>query len=418
LKETIKHIRLTYLNVGIHSALDYYLDTLPFPFELFQIMDLHMFIDNPESAAIRSRRGGKSRDLSVIGVFLALLEYKVIWRAPYSDQLKQAALYLQHNPFVKRIALASRNEVDVFFSPSMEVGSLTVGKTASLGCDALIYDEGGKVEKDKLMYQNYLYSRAMIAASMRPKFIIHGTTPAIYTAIEETVDGLPDKAVSIHPYTDMHWISDDFVVDEQKKHMHDPWYIDQEYRCMFVVRGGAVFDNIKTYQELGLSKPTFYNRMGIDFNGAIGHMVVRTQMNEQYILCAPDLVVHDLDEIPKYIEKHMEVEIEDGGYNAGFVKHAPFQYQKRLVNDTFSSTRLHELKSRTIVVDEVDNYQLIKNLRESMYDERKPIIKKRNDQHYLDGLLHSAISLTGSYTWTPPRRSEILKNQRKRERYR
>lgn len=388
-RSATKKIRLLYLKEGIHTALDYYLNFLPFPLDEFQLKDLHLAVSYPEVAWIRTRRGGKSRDLTIIAVFLAILEYKVIWRAPFSDQIKQAVLYFQHNPFVKKIAVYSRSEVDIFFSPSLEVGGMTVGKTASLGCDCLIYDEGGKVEKDKLMYQNYLYSRAMIAASTREKFIIHGTTPAIYTAIEETVEALPAECVSTHPYTDCHWIPDAFIEDEALKHANDPWYIDQEYRCMFIVRGGAFFTNIKTYQELGIEAPTEWDHMGVDFNG-IGHMLVRIRYDDKYIYCGPDLVVQEIAQIKQYIQGKMHVEVEEGGANMGYVNQCDFPYEYQRVVDQWSSTRCAELCKRTIVVDERLNQGLIKNLREAIHNPLKEgIPKKRDDQHYLDGLMHA-----------------------------
>lgn len=290
--------------------------------EAFQIEDMLMSIHHLETMWIRTRRGGKSRDLSLLAVFWSICGLRCLWFAPMKDQLTQAMEYMFANPFV---ASVKREIVETKYGGiAFEMSVLTEGKTASKGKDALIYDEGAKIKKRRLQYEYYKYSRAIVADAIweGDKHIVHASTPAVGSAFEEEYTGLRKsekekgvKLISKHPWKDCWWITQEWVDSEAKR--NPKWYIDQEYRCLFVPRGTSLLDNINEW----VYDPKFTaNCWGIDFNKTFA-------MVGLYIPKSRDTcyVVHEFDldwfntaqrvQITRILQKGDKVEAEDGGFN-------------------------------------------------------------------------------------------------------
>ena len=103
-------------------------------FTRWQREDMEMSINNPninverevlETAWNYSRRGGKSRGLTVLAVFFALLGKLVIWRSPHADQLGQASQWFNMNPFVKKVSINNLNKVEVYGSPDINISAVS-----------------------------------------------------------------------------------------------------------------------------------------------------------------------------------------------------------------------------------------------------------------------------------------------------
>lgn len=306
---------------GMDAVLDAYLTILEntkkpyFRWTVWQRVDLHLMLNKTESCIIRSRRGGKSRDLAVIAVFFSLIGMDIIWLAAQSDQLAQARKYLLANPFCIGI---KKFEVKTLGSGSFDLSMITKGRSASRGADVLIFDEGGKINVNLLEYEYYSYARAMVAEKTTGFYrIINASTPCLASAIEEVYRDLlvmDPGAISVHPYTDCYWISPTFVADEERR--LGKWYVDQEYRALFVPHGGALLNNIVICDSI----PDFSDvdkSWGIDLNitVALGSIMI---VGDDCYVCDE----MELDWFKKIEKEELEqrlakiaVEMESDGFN-------------------------------------------------------------------------------------------------------
>ena len=84
----------------------------PCPLDFSLIEDMIMCIYNDkidtskqtlETFLLYTRRGGKTKNLTAIGVFFSLLGYLVMWRASFTDQLNMAKYWFLKNPFVNKV---------------------------------------------------------------------------------------------------------------------------------------------------------------------------------------------------------------------------------------------------------------------------------------------------------------------------
>jgi len=251
--------------------------------EVWQVEDILISIYSRESVWIRSRRGGKSRDLTLLATFFSIVQLPVIWFAAASDQLQQSQEYFMMNPFIEGIY---ENEVRIINSPSIDLSVLTSGRTASKGRAVIIFDEGGKVQQGLKIYEYYTYSRAIIADSFAfggDVHVISASTPALLTAIQTDYDAVrlinPD-AVSVHPYTDCWWISESWV--KQEEMTNDTDYVDQEYRCIFTCRQGIVYSNIQLESKETILK-YLADSAGIDINLKEALVFVGITRDEQLV---------------------------------------------------------------------------------------------------------------------------------------
>ena len=401
-------------------------------FTRFQIADMEMSIWNAkidyvlvalETAWIYTRRGGKSRGLTVIAVFFALLNKDVIWRTPYSRQLKQAGKWFDKNPFVEESAIFSKYYVKIYNSPEIDIGVLSAGRIASQEADILIYDEGGMIEKNKVIFDFYENSLPMIAGSDF-KHIIHATTPARYTAIQDIWDFLKVEEVELdtrltafHTYKDCYWITPEHIERERRKHSDTPWYIEQNYECKWVVIGGAVFIHIAeihTQDYLGFA-PILATRkakfIGVDFNNGDPH-------SPHYLLTIDydDNFVYILDEYPFFGNKEnmsglsflfderwriLSMEVEDDLWNTQFTEQTKSMGLSCIYfgwSESEKQQRVQEVRNRVVIIDKTRASLTYKNLLEAAYDKGSRLAKleKRTDQHGLDCLLHAMHQLGGT----------------------
>ena len=405
-------------------------------FTRWQREDMEMSISNSninverevlETAWNYSRRGGKSRGLTVLAVFFALIGKLVIWRSPHADQLGQASQWFAMNPFVKKVSINNLNKVEVYGSPDINISVLSAGKVASREADVLIYDEGGWVFKHLALYEFYKASRPMVAASQY-RHIIHASTPARNTAFHEEWENLQDlevklntKFTSLHPHEDCDWITEEWIEMEREKNSDTPWYVDQNYNCMFVVYGGAVFTNVVAlgdahfpefpYGYLDKIEPRY---AGVDFNGdVVGHYIIKIDYNDNFVFVLEETSFTELRELLKVntiydngrdtgVDKKypISIEVEDGQFNIPFcndLRRMGFSGIYQEWNRDKKHTRVQELRNRVIIIDRYKCPLTYRNLMEASYDqgERLPKLEKRTDQHGLDGLLHAIHDRSG-----------------------
>lgn len=388
-------------------------------FTKWQIEDMLMSIYNPkidtsrvalETAWNYSRRGGKSRGLTIVAVFFSLLDKLVIWRSPHTDQLGQCTEWFNMNPFVAAEHVSTQNTVEVYNSPDINISVLSAGRVASREADVLIYDEMGWCFKDLKLYEFYKASRPMIAASDF-KHIIHASTPALYTVFHdewEFLKGweaeLETKLTSYHPWHDCPWITPEWVESERISHSDCSWYIDQNYEALFVIYGGNVFDRNKIilvgdprYPEYPKNYWRYSYKIcvgGVDFNGEnTQHYLVIVYFDDKYVHILEEIKFLDLWLLDKYITKGLSLELEEGMFNTQFTDQTRRMglsciYQEW--NEDIKQNRVREVQERIIIIDKDKCPVTYKNILEAGYDEksRLPKLAKRTDQHGLDALLH------------------------------
>lgn len=365
-----------------------------------------------EVALNYTRRGGKSRKLTILAEFFSLLDLRVVWRAPHSDQLIQAAEWFSMNPFTESQKIRTQFRVEVYGSPEISVAVLSEGRIASREADVLIYDEGGSVMTWMANFDYYKNSRPMIAASQN-KHIIHASTDCQGSVFNEEFKALQAKEheygtifTSIHPWSHTTWITKKWIEQEKKAHLECSWYIDQNYNCIAVVRGGRVFNNIivvgnHNHPEFpyGCLEDKIGQFGGVDFNGEnTGHFFITIDYDDNYVYVLKEKNFWDLQELFKYPEISKELEI--GLFNNAFTD----QTQRMGLNciyqewtEDIKSIRVQELVNRKIVIDQYDTPLTYKNLLEAGWDQnaRLPKLAKRTDQHGLDGLLHAMHEVGG-----------------------
>jgi len=391
-------------------------------FTSWQIEDMLMCIYNSkidvsrealEVAIDYTRRGGKTRKLSILATFFSLINLRVVWRSPHSDQTVQAAEWFDMNPFVENQKIRTQFRVEIFGSPEISVAVLSEGRIASREADVLIYDEGGTVMTHHANFDYYMNSRPMIAAS-KNKYIIHASTDCQGSVFYEVLHALKEKEfimdtkfVSVHTWRDTTWITPEWIEQERKSHLECSWYIDQNYNCIAVVRGGRIFTNIIEvgseynpdfpYGFLDKITPT---NAGVDFNGEnVGHYLVLIAYDEDYVYVLKEINFRDLWKLFDY--SHLILELEDGLFNSQFTEQTkrmglPCVYQEW--KEDIKHIRLQELVNRKIVINKHKCPTTYKNLLEAGWDEKspRPKLAKRSDQHGLDALMHCMNSVSGN----------------------
>ena len=225
----------------------------------WQLKDMEMAIWNDkidytkvplETVHNKNRRSGKTKNATCIAEFYSLLNLEVKWRSGYMRQQAMAKYWFLMNPFTKSIHYQN-NSVHMY-GPSIypiDLAVLTPANVTGIECDCAFFDEGGWVFKHLRLYEAYRNARPMVAPS-KCKHIMHFSTPARYSAFQEAwleVEALEvelgTKLTVLRTDEDCPWITPEFVEYERRMNADCPWYVDQNYKGIWVVYGGAVFNN-------------------------------------------------------------------------------------------------------------------------------------------------------------------------------
>ena len=397
----------------------------------WQMKDMEMSIWNDkidyrleplETVVNANRRSGKTEFRTVLAVFFGLLNKEVKWRSAYMRQQKEAKIWFHLNPFIRRIN--NMENLVYLYGKSyypIDMGVLSPGNVTGVECDVVFFDEGGWVFRNLQLYEAYRNARPMVAASDF-KHIIHLSTPARYSAFQEAEDAVRSYAnelgtqlAVLRTWEDCPWITPEFLAYEERMNADCPWYVDQNYRGIYVVYGGAVFSNFYDINDtvhvsddlrewFGRAKPT---HGGVDWNGEFTkHYLGLYFISDDYIFAKEEIKFLDINLLKKY-EKKISLELEDEDpWSDSFADDAK---QLGILcnyfgwNDEKKSERIRQAKSRTIIVDKKECPQLWKNLQEAAYDQHKrlPSLEKRTDQHGLDNMLHAMHAGEGVLTVPP-----------------
>jgi len=270
------------------------------------------------------------------------------------------------------------------------------------------------------IYEYYKASRPMIAAS-KFRHILHASTPARNTAFREEFEALEGleqtmntKFTSFHPWRDTTWITKEWIDSERLKNIDCPWYIEQNYDALWVIYGGAVFNNyiwlgdprhpqfpFDYFDRFRKKDNSFYtSHGGVDFNGEkVGHYLIKIVSDDNFIYVIEEEIFRDLNYLSALnlwdVDKPFSLEVEDGSiYNIPFANQCrrlgiPAIYKE--MTEEYKADQIAKLKEKTIIIDRMKCPLTFRNLQEAAYDQnsRLPKLEKRIDQHGLDGLIHA-----------------------------
>jgi hypothetical protein len=384
----------------------------------WQMKDMEMAIWNDkinyakiplETVHNKNRRSGKTKDNTRVAVFFGLLNLEVKWRSAYSRQQTMAKYWFLMNPFVREIKYVD-NSVHLL-GPSIypiDLAILTPANVTGVECDCVFFDEGGWVFKHLRLYEAYQNARPMVAPS-KCKHIIHFSTPARYSAFQEAWDDLQTlevelgtKLTVLRTDEDCPWITPEFVEYERQMNLDCPWYVDQNYKGIWVVYGGAVFNNFYDVRDkLHVSKEIRNNwvdipsdKGGVDWNGPhTKHYLILGSYNPKYVFIKEEIKFNDIAFLKKYMNEYsLELECDDPFSN----QFADDAMEMGIKASYFGwdiaakMERVRQINARTVIIDKIKCPTVFKNFQEAAFDRssRLAVLEKRADQHGLDGALH------------------------------
>ena len=384
----------------------------------WQMKDMEMAIWNDkidytkvplETVHSKNRRSAKTKDATRLAVFFSLLNREVKWRSAYMAQQNMAKFWFLLNPFVRKIDNL-KNNVYVH-GPSdypVNMGILSPANVTGVECDVAMFDEGGWVFKHLKLYEAYRNARPMVAPS-NFKHIIHFSTPARYSAFQEAwlevesfAEEMGTQLTVLRTWEDCPWITPEFLEYEARMNADCPWYIDQNYKGIWVVYGGAVFTNFYDVNDrLHVPKDIRENwdRIkpnlgGVDWNGEFTkHYLVLGRVTPKYVLIKEELKFTEIEFLKQYMHL-ISLELEDDDPFSD--QYADNAKEMGIITSYFGwdmpnkMERVRQVQLRMVIIDKAKCPTTWKNFQEAAYDQnsRLPMLEKRPDQHGLDGTLH------------------------------
>jgi len=355
----------------------------------WQVRDMLKVIKNRKFAWTRARGGSKTRDAVLLAVFFALRNYNVCWRAASSDQLAQARIYYEQNPFISKVGQFA---ITPIAGPIINSSTLTDKRSRSRRMDVIIYDELGSLHYE-IEWTNYLASLGMISNSKDPHILYCSSvwTGSIFDRIMrgwEMLPGLEQEGLyTSHPKEDCTWVN-----SKQYRNIMPDWMFKCEFDCLWSQPGGAVFKNIKPF--VPVPKDAILSA-GVDWNPSYGHTIVVTGLYykeawvlEEYLLSSTALVKAKTDELSK---RKISVTFEQGGTNMGFNEQV--QGRKEQWTKEQKARKLVQASVlKSIYISRNTAPHTYNNLMNATWDPEKPgETLKMLDDHYLDAFLHTQL---------------------------
>lgn len=384
----------------------------------WQMKDMEMAIWNDkidytkiplETVHNRNRRSAKTKNFTEVGVFCGLLDKEVKWRSAYLAQQNMAKFWFMLNPFVRKINNLENN-VYLYGKTSypINLGVLSPANVTGVECDVAMFDEGGWVFKNLKIYEAYKNARPMVAPS-EFKHIIHFSTPARYSAFQEAWlemesygKEIGTELVKLRTWKDCSWITPEFLEYEERMNLDCPWYVDQNYKGIWVVYGGAVFNNFYDVNDL-VNVPNhiretwddiIVDKGGVDWNGEhTKHYLVLGKITPKYIFIKEELKFIDIAFLKEYMHQ-VTLELEwDDPFSDEFANTAQ---EIGIIASYFGwkmpqkMERVRQVNARMTIIDKAKCPTVWKNFQEAALDktQRMAALEKRPDQHGLDGVLH------------------------------
>ena len=384
----------------------------------WQMEDMEMAIWNDkidytkiplETVHNKNRRSGKTKDATRVATFFGLINLEVKWRSAYLRQQTMAKYWFHMNPFVRKINYVD-NAVHLYGHSiyPLDLAVLSPGNVTGVECDCAFFDEGAWVFKHLRTYEAYQNARPMVAPS-KCKHIVHFSTPARDSAFEDA--WLSVKSLEIELGTtltvlrtdlDCPWISPEFVEYERLMNIDVPWYVDQNYKGVWVVYGGAVFnkfydvrDKLHVPEEIRTNWAKIpIDRGGVDWNGEhTKHYLVLGKMTPTHIFIKEELKFTDINFLKSYMKDiSLEMEADDPFSNVYADTARDFGIIGRYFGWDIAAKmeRVRQVNARTTIIDSIKCPTVFKNFKNAGFDEkvRLGVLKKTPDQHGLDGALH------------------------------
>ncbi|KKM83156.1 hypothetical protein LCGC14_1312290 [marine sediment metagenome] len=383
-----------------------------------------------ETVHNRNRRSAKTKNFTEVGVFCALLDKEVKWRSAYGAQQTMAKFWYMLNPFVHKINNLENNVY--LLGPStypINIGILSPGNVTGVECDVAMFDEGAWVFKNLKLYEAYKNARPMVAPSTF-KHIMHFSTPARYSAFQEAwlevesfAEEIGTTLTVLRTWKDCPWITPEFIEYEERMHIEDPSYINQNYKGVWVVRGGAVFNNFydindrvhvpkeirEGWNEIEVDKG------GVDWNGEMTkHYLVLGKVIPQYVFIKQEIKFVEIAFLKEWMHR-VTLELEDGDpFSDEFADTAK---EIGIIGSYYGwdmphkMERVRQLKIRTVIIDKAKCPTVWKNFQEAGFKKisRNAELEKRPDQHGLDGALHMVHPDPGPVDYRRrPKRTQLI----------
>lgn len=381
---------------------------------------------NPETADVRTRRGGKSLMLANLTFFFAIIKFgryegKVLYRAVFEKQIVQFREWCRKNPFFVKFSEKDKDYGKCMYihdSEPASVDELSEASTASLGASVLLLDEGGKAQMGLVKEQYCRFARGMlIEGDMRARRIVHASTPSTNTYFEEIYNYLHEKEIKsgqqltvTMPYQQCPWITEEVINEEREMNLNAPWIVPQEFECCWIAHGGNFFDqsHLHILGRNGIPIDLFEQRhilpmgAGLDWNGdLIGHILYEVYYDQNDLYIMSETKLNSVIDVKAWVNSHQGVHLEvegqpkKDGFNAGYSDHlmslgVDCAYQGWEVGNNLKDQRLAILQRCNIYVHPNCKW-FIKNYQEAAYDPKSlvPKLLKTNDQHGLDAVLHA-----------------------------
>ncbi len=391
-----------------------------------------------ETVHNRNRRSAKTKNFTEVDVFCGLIDKEVKWRSAYGKQLTMAKFWFRLNPFVFKI---NNLENNVYLRGNSDypvsVGILSPANVTGVECDVAMFDEGGWVFKRLGLYEAYKNARPMVAPSDF-KHVIHFSTPARSSAFQEAwlevesfAEEIGTTLTVLRTYKDCPWIDEEFVEYEEKMHVEDPSYVDQNYKGIWVVRGGAVFNNFYDIHDVKHVPKDIRegwddivcDRGGVDWNGEqTKHYLILGQVIPAYVFIKEELKFVDIEFLKGYMH-NVSLELEDddpfSDEFADIAKDMGIIARYYGWDMPHKMERVRQLKIRTVIIDKAKCPITWKNFQQAGFkkEARNAELEKRPDQHGLDGALHMVHPMGGGiiYRKSTPMVSTMIKVLNKKQ---
>ena len=181
-----------------------------------------------------------------------------------------------------------------------------------------------------------------------------------------------------------------------------PWYVDQNYKGIWVVYGGAVFSNFYDINDMlhvsdelrDLWRNLPSDKGGVDWNGElVQHYLVLGRVLPDYLFIKEEIKFTNIEFLKGWMDK-VSLEMEDDDpFSDALAKTAK---ELRIKGAYFGwdmaakMERVRQIQNRIVIIDKAKCPTTWKNFQEAALDQsqRLPALEKRTDQHGLDGALH------------------------------
>lgn len=360
----------------------------------------------PEIMLLRCRGGSKSRDASIIAVFLAY-QYnphgdfnRVLWYSGTDMQLRNIRQYFIENAYVESV---THDRVNLYNGNHIKLRIMTINQAVSPRADVIIYDE-----EQGFDLEIYQMSIGTLAGGACRK--IHLGTTEFDSVLDLNYQRLaPRNAVSLHTVEDCSWM------DRQKTlelfEGLPQWIVDSQLYCKWVRPGGRCFPNVESVESLrDWYKTCFYFAYGSDPNPKSGHSLVgvayikRNGAEMIYVFDSYQLevdtfkhcaVMHDLIVKHKNDQFFGGIELESQqGYEVYKIYNKEFDkdplIRVKTWNEKEKLERILHIRKYPILVDK-NLGDLWRQISAASWDEKspQPRLSKSPDQHLLDGFIHA-----------------------------